>query len=287
MALQSFFAEDPKMVEDFFNDAARINPGNVFEITSDPEQNAANAAAHALRSTKEENLAWFNQYRDQHAKIWLEHKGIAKSWGFGYFGEDEATPANLYGETKGKSAAEKAAEEARLKEEARLAEDARLAEEAKKASRKGVEDKLADKQKIINMNQKELDKYYSKEKREEKKKGAKDVAGRHKYDYEAIMLNLFGTQSISDAVSGTNFSQKEFKELTNRYDKALLRWAEDYAGAGFGPGKKPRKGIWRTPEKVTADEYKTALAAWKHYYGKGEAPSGTLAKIVQIALETS
>ena len=121
MTLQSMFAGDTKMVDEYFNHIASINPGNVFEITSDPEQNAANASAHALRSTKEENLAWFNQYREAHAKNWLKHKEQAVSWGFGYFGMDEATPANLFGEPKAKSDAKKAKED-RLAKKVELSE---------------------------------------------------------------------------------------------------------------------------------------------------------------------
>ena len=91
------FKADPKMLDQFYDDVTKLNPADGFEITSDTEQNALNAGQRASRNTKEENLAWYNKYREQHANLFDFHRTGAQSWGFGWFGMPEEE-YNLFGD---------------------------------------------------------------------------------------------------------------------------------------------------------------------------------------------
>ena len=244
MSLQSMFAGDTKMVDEYFNHIASINPGNVFEITSDPEQNAANASAHALRSTKEENLIWFNQYREAHAKDWLKHKEQAVSWGFGYFGMDDATPANLFGEPKAKSDTEGKSDA----EKARLAEETRLSEEAKKAeeTRLAEEDRLAEETRLAEEAEKS-------KKAEEAKATEKETARKEKLREIKAPRNKVGLNLYNKYVN-------KFKHLLSKQNSKLTKTNQEYNAKTKQLAAEEKKPITRMGEnKEKINELKNEL----------------------------
>ena len=106
-----------------------------------------------------------------------------------------------------------------------------------------------------------------------------------------------GVRSITDALSGTDFSEDEFKELVNNPQQALIMWGGHYASPDF-VSEKDRKRIpkdaWKNPETITTTQWKQIQRAWDHYmspyvdkagiYKLGTDPKDQLGKIVALSL---
>ena len=107
-------------------------------------------------------------------------------------------------------------------------------------------------------------------------------SGEDKTSYEQAMDFYFGTRSVSDVLTGTNFSEKEFEYLTTRPDAALMGWA---ANQGiFKAGVTPiKKDAWKDDTTWTAEDYQKALDAWKEA-NRQATPKGIWADIVRMSL---
>ena len=100
--------------------------------------------------------------------------------------------------------------------------------------------------------------------------------------YEQALDFYFGIRSVSDWLTGTDFSEDEFEYLISRPDAAIIGWAA-HRGAAKAGETRIKKDLWKDDTQWTGIDYKKALAMWKEA-NRQATPKGVWADIVRMSL---